>query len=123
MVFRLQAYPQEKVGVFVRRGKGGPLTVVEYSELDPSMASLINQQTGRLRFCWSNVMSIITCFHLLLLACEIVLYILLIYMFALLSHTLFFFLSYNIQALTALCFLGVLTHVYFGFPKPSGKWS
>ncbi|GLT32810.1 hypothetical protein SLA2020_074490 [Shorea laevis] len=54
-----KAYPQEKVGVFVRRGKGGPLTVVEYSELDPSLASVINQQTGRLRFCWSNV-----CLHM-----------------------------------------------------------
>ncbi|KAJ8627750.1 hypothetical protein MRB53_021057 [Persea americana] len=50
-----KAYPQEKVGVFVRRGKGGPLSVVEYSEIDPSMASAINQGTGRLRFCWSNV--------------------------------------------------------------------
>lgn len=50
-----QAYPQEKVGVFVRRGKGGPLNVVEYSELDPMLASAINQGTGRLRFCWSNV--------------------------------------------------------------------
>lgn len=50
-----QAYPQEKVGVFVRRGKGGPLTVVEYSELDLSLASAVNQETGRLRFCWSNV--------------------------------------------------------------------
>ncbi|GLT49486.1 hypothetical protein SLA2020_230380 [Shorea laevis] len=54
-----KAYPQEKVGVFVRRGKGGPLTVVEYSELDPALASAINQQTGRLRFCWSNV-----CLHM-----------------------------------------------------------
>ncbi|KAF3450033.1 hypothetical protein FNV43_RR06112 [Rhamnella rubrinervis] len=54
-----KAYPQEKVGVFVRRGKGGPLTVVEYSELDQSMASLINQETGRLRYCWSNV-----CLHM-----------------------------------------------------------
>ena len=43
------------MGVFVRRGKGGPLTVVEYSELDQSLASAINQQTGRLRYCWSNV--------------------------------------------------------------------
>ncbi|KAK6931906.1 UDPGP family [Dillenia turbinata] len=41
-----KAYPQEKVGVFVRRGKGGPLSVVEYSELDPSLASAINQETG-----------------------------------------------------------------------------
>lgn len=31
--------------------------MVEYSELDPSLASAINQVTGRLRFCWSNVMS------------------------------------------------------------------
>ncbi|MED6192312.1 UDP-N-acetylglucosamine diphosphorylase 1 [Stylosanthes scabra] len=54
-----KAYPQEKVGVFVRRGKGGPLTVVEYSELDPSLASAVNQTTGRLRFCWSNV-----CLHM-----------------------------------------------------------
>ncbi|GMH27758.1 hypothetical protein Nepgr_029601 [Nepenthes gracilis] len=54
-----KAYPQEKVGVFVRRGKGGPLAVVEYSELDPSLASSINQETGRLRFCWSNV-----CLHM-----------------------------------------------------------
>nr|KJB32919.1 hypothetical protein B456_005G268300 [Gossypium raimondii]KJB32926.1 hypothetical protein B456_005G268300 [Gossypium raimondii] len=46
-----KAYPQEKVGVSVRRGKGGPLTVVEYTELDQSLASAVNQQTGRLRFC------------------------------------------------------------------------
>ncbi|XP_013618757.1 PREDICTED: UDP-N-acetylglucosamine diphosphorylase 1-like isoform X4 [Brassica oleracea var. oleracea] len=50
-----KAYPQEQVGVFVRRGKGGPLTVVEYSELDQPMASAINQRTGRLQYCWSNV--------------------------------------------------------------------
>ncbi|KAK9756151.1 hypothetical protein RND81_01G077000 [Saponaria officinalis] len=54
-----KAYPQEKVGVFVRRGKGGPLGVVEYSELDASMASAVNQTTGRLRYCWSNV-----CLHM-----------------------------------------------------------
>ncbi|CAL5213866.1 unnamed protein product [Lathyrus oleraceus] len=54
-----KAYPQEKVGVFVQRGKGGPLTVVEYSELDSSLASAVNQATGRLRFCWSNV-----CLHM-----------------------------------------------------------
>ncbi|KAG0451594.1 hypothetical protein HPP92_026365 [Vanilla planifolia] len=54
-----KAYPQEKVGVFVQRGRGGPLTVVEYSELDSSMASEINQSTGRLRYCWSNV-----CLHM-----------------------------------------------------------
>ncbi|EPS72269.1 hypothetical protein M569_02483, partial [Genlisea aurea] len=54
-----KAYPQEKVGVFAQRGKGGPISVVEYSELDPSLSSEINQETGRLRFCWSNV-----CLHL-----------------------------------------------------------
>lgn len=54
-----KAYPQEKVGVFVQRGKGGPLSVVEYSELDQSLSSEINQQTGRLRYCWSNV-----CLHM-----------------------------------------------------------
>ncbi|KAF3619204.1 UDP-N-acetylglucosamine diphosphorylase 2 [Capsicum annuum] len=54
-----KAYPQEKVGVFVRRGKGGPLAVVEYSELDPSLCNAVNQETGRLRFCWSNV-----CLHM-----------------------------------------------------------
>ncbi|KAK3017841.1 hypothetical protein RJ639_003351 [Escallonia herrerae] len=54
-----KAYPLERVGVFVKRGKGGPLSVVEYSELDSSLASAINQGTGRLRFCWSNV-----CLHM-----------------------------------------------------------
>ncbi|MQL84677.1 hypothetical protein Taro_017189, partial [Colocasia esculenta] len=54
-----KAYPQEKVGVFVRRGRGGPLSVLEYSEMDPSMACEINQTTGRLRYCWSNV-----CLHM-----------------------------------------------------------
>ncbi|XP_051134430.1 UDP-N-acetylglucosamine diphosphorylase 1-like isoform X2 [Andrographis paniculata] len=54
-----KAYPQEKVGVFVQRGKGGPVSVVEYSELDQSLASEINQGTGRLRYCWSNV-----CLHM-----------------------------------------------------------
>ncbi|KAK9156132.1 hypothetical protein Sjap_003612 [Stephania japonica] len=50
-----KAYPQERVGVFVRCGKGGPLSVVEYSELDATMSTAINQETGRLRYCWSNV--------------------------------------------------------------------
>lgn len=54
-----KAYPQEKVGVFVQRGRGGPLTVVEYSEMEPSMTTEINQTTGRLRYCWSNV-----CLHM-----------------------------------------------------------
>ena len=40
-----QAHPQEKVGVFVRRGKGGSLNVVEYSELEQSLASAVNQVT------------------------------------------------------------------------------
>lgn len=54
-----KAYPQERVGIFARRGKGGPLAVVEYSELDHSLAHAINQETGRLRFNWSNV-----CLHM-----------------------------------------------------------
>ncbi|KAK9152184.1 hypothetical protein Syun_010493 [Stephania yunnanensis] len=54
-----KAYPQERVGVFVRCGKGGPLSVVEYSELDATMSTAINQETGRLRYCWSNV-----CLHM-----------------------------------------------------------
>ncbi|KAK1309319.1 UDP-N-acetylglucosamine diphosphorylase 1 [Acorus calamus] len=54
-----KAYPQEKVGVFVHCGRGGPLAVLEYSEMDPSMTLEINQTTGRLRFCWSNV-----CLHM-----------------------------------------------------------
>jgi len=54
-----KAYPQEKVGVFVQRGKGGSFRVIEYSEMDSSMAYAINQETGRLRFNWSNV-----CLHM-----------------------------------------------------------
>ncbi|KAI3889356.1 hypothetical protein MKX03_018213 [Papaver bracteatum] len=54
-----KAYPQEKVGVFVQRSKGGPLAVVEYSEMDQSMTSAIDQETGRLRYCSSNV-----CLHM-----------------------------------------------------------
>ncbi|AQK46070.1 UDP-N-acetylglucosamine diphosphorylase 2 [Zea mays] len=50
-----KAYPQENVGVFVQRGRGGPLSVVEYSEMDAAMTTEINQSTGRLRYCWSNV--------------------------------------------------------------------
>ncbi|ONM14006.1 UDP-N-acetylglucosamine diphosphorylase 2 [Zea mays] len=50
-----KAYPQENVGVFVQRGRGGPLSVVEYSEMDAAMATEMNQSTGRLRYCWSNV--------------------------------------------------------------------
>ncbi|WOL12274.1 UDP-N-acetylglucosamine diphosphorylase 1 [Canna indica] len=54
-----KAYPQEKVGVFVQRGRGGPLMVMEYSEMDASLTTEINQSTGRLRYCWSNV-----CLHM-----------------------------------------------------------
>ncbi|KAI4982615.1 hypothetical protein ZWY2020_023107, partial [Hordeum vulgare] len=50
-----KAYPQENVGVFVQRGRGGPLSVVEYSEMDVAMTTEINQSTGRLRVCWSNI--------------------------------------------------------------------
>ncbi|XP_044947516.1 UDP-N-acetylglucosamine diphosphorylase 1-like, partial [Hordeum vulgare subsp. vulgare] len=50
-----KAYPQENVGVFVERGRGGPLSVVEYSEMDVAMTTEINQSTGRLRVCWSNI--------------------------------------------------------------------
>ncbi|KAJ7565522.1 hypothetical protein O6H91_02G063800 [Diphasiastrum complanatum] len=50
-----KAYPQERVGVFVQRGKGGPVAVLEYSELDPTLAFAINQESGRLHFKWSNV--------------------------------------------------------------------
>ncbi|GJN36745.1 hypothetical protein PR202_gb25639 [Eleusine coracana subsp. coracana] len=50
-----KGYPSEKVGVFVQRGKGGPLSVVEYSEMDEAMKTEINQTTGRLRYCWSNI--------------------------------------------------------------------
>ncbi|KAG2568704.1 hypothetical protein PVAP13_7NG403200 [Panicum virgatum] len=54
-----KAYPQENVGVFVQRGRGGPLSVVEYSEMDAAMTTEINQSTGRLRYCWSNI-----CLHM-----------------------------------------------------------
>ncbi|GJN09533.1 hypothetical protein PR202_ga27548 [Eleusine coracana subsp. coracana] len=50
-----KGYPTEKVGVFVQRGKGGPLSVVEYSEMDEAMKTEINQTTGHLRYCWSNI--------------------------------------------------------------------
>ncbi|KAL6864951.1 hypothetical protein ACP4OV_016102 [Aristida adscensionis] len=42
-----KAYPQENVGVFFfQGGRGGPLSVVETTE--------INQSRGQLRYCWSN---------------------------------------------------------------------
>eukprot|EP00249_Psilotum_nudum_P004804 c18299_g1_i1 orf=181-1626(+) len=58
-----KAFPQEKVGVFALRGKGGPMTVVEYSDLDASLAYAINQESGRLLFSWGNV-----CMHMFSLA-------------------------------------------------------
>lgn len=48
-----KAYPEEKVGVFAR--KGGSLTVVEYSELDAAEASSCDPDSGMLRYNWSNV--------------------------------------------------------------------
>ena len=48
-----KAYPEEKVGVFARRG--GNLEVVEYSELDPIEACAADADTGVLRYNWSNV--------------------------------------------------------------------
>lgn len=38
--------------------------MVEYSELDQTLASAINQETGRLRFCWSNVHPIPCAYYL-----------------------------------------------------------
>lgn len=88
-VIWLLAYPQEKVGLFVRRGKGGPLTVVEYSEMDSSLAFAINQETRRLRFCWSNVMSVAILSDLVLLIYNTILclwiYILLFIIFEILD--------------------------------------
>eukprot|EP00246_Nothoceros_aenigmaticus_P005204 TRINITY_DN17094_c0_g1_i1.p1 TRINITY_DN17094_c0_g1~~TRINITY_DN17094_c0_g1_i1.p1 ORF type:complete len:482 (+),score=72.96 TRINITY_DN17094_c0_g1_i1:287-1732(+) len=54
-----KAFPQEKVGVFVQRGKGGPTAVMEYSELDSKKQHAINQDTGRLLYKWGNV-----CLHM-----------------------------------------------------------
>lgn len=48
-----KAYPEEKVGVFARRG--GRLEVVEYSELDPVEACAVEPDSGILRYNWSNV--------------------------------------------------------------------
>lgn len=50
-----KAHPQEKVGVFVQRGVGGAVEVVEYSEMDPGQVAATDSQTGELRFSWSNV--------------------------------------------------------------------
>ncbi|PSC69582.1 UDP-N-acetylglucosamine diphosphorylase 1-like isoform B [Micractinium conductrix] len=48
-----KAYPEEKVGVFARRG--GALEVVEYSELDPNEAAASDPATGGLKYGWSNI--------------------------------------------------------------------
>ncbi len=48
-----KANPGERVGVFGLRG--GAVEVVEYSELDPALASATDPATGRLYFNWSNV--------------------------------------------------------------------
>ena len=48
-----KSHPEEKVGVFAQRG--GKLQVVEYSELDPVEASSVDQDTGILKYNWSNI--------------------------------------------------------------------
>lgn len=48
-----KSYPEEKVGVFAQRG--GKLQVVEYSELDPVEASSVDEDTGVLKYNWSNI--------------------------------------------------------------------
>jgi UDP-N-acetylglucosamine/UDP-N-acetylgalactosamine diphosphorylase len=48
-----KAHPEERVGVFARRG--GALEVVEYSELDPAKAAAADPATGRLLYNWSNI--------------------------------------------------------------------
>ena len=46
--------PNERVGVFVKKGRG--VGVVEYSELDPKMsAKVANESTGALYYNWSNI--------------------------------------------------------------------
>eukprot|EP00850_Spirogloea_muscicola_P023276 SM000343S12832 [mRNA] locus=s343:22653:26799:- [translate_table: standard] len=54
-----KAYPEERVGVFVRHGAGGPVAVVEYSELDPKHATATDPATGQLAYRWSNI-----CMHM-----------------------------------------------------------
>eukprot|EP01023_Acetabularia_acetabulum_P030399 TRINITY_DN2861_c1_g2_i1.p1 TRINITY_DN2861_c1_g2~~TRINITY_DN2861_c1_g2_i1.p1 ORF type:complete len:508 (-),score=87.02 TRINITY_DN2861_c1_g2_i1:310-1704(-) len=48
-----KAYPEEKVGVFAKRGSG--LHVVEYSELDPQEAVAVDSSSGQLKFNWGNI--------------------------------------------------------------------
>ncbi|GIM03887.1 hypothetical protein Vretimale_8562 [Volvox reticuliferus] len=62
-----KAYPEEKVGVFALRRAAtvsttaadtahpGFLTVLEYSELDPKLATATDSSTGQLYFNWSNI--------------------------------------------------------------------
>jgi hypothetical protein len=94
-----QAYPQENVGVFVQRGRGGPLSVVEYSEMDAAMTTEINQSTGRLRYCWSNV-CLYPCLPL-----------------PPLDHG----DSYQYQLHIVFFFAGLLAYVHFGLSKSSGE--
>ncbi|KAG1673574.1 hypothetical protein FOA52_003874 [Chlamydomonas sp. UWO 241] len=50
-----KAHPEEKVGVFASRG--GALAVLEYSELDPAVASASDPEStsGALLYNWSNI--------------------------------------------------------------------
>ncbi|MEW5303686.1 MAG: hypothetical protein WDW36_006355 [Sanguina aurantia] len=48
-----KAHPEERVGVFARRG--GALHVVEYSELEPGVACSRQEGSGRLLYNWSNI--------------------------------------------------------------------
>ena len=48
-----KAYPEERVGVFARRG--GRTAVVEYSELDPAVAASQDPGSSALLYNWSNV--------------------------------------------------------------------
>ncbi|KAG2490778.1 hypothetical protein HYH03_010701 [Edaphochlamys debaryana] len=57
-----KAHPEEKVGVFARRradpsdpASPSSLAVLEYSELNPQLASATDPATGRLFFNWSNI--------------------------------------------------------------------
>ena len=47
-----KAYPEERVGVFARRG--GKLAVVEYSELDPAEAAATDK-SGSLHICMASL--------------------------------------------------------------------
>eukprot|EP00879_Flechtneria_rotunda_P014409 GHRR01015056.1.p1 GENE.GHRR01015056.1~~GHRR01015056.1.p1 ORF type:complete len:409 (+),score=142.06 GHRR01015056.1:496-1722(+) len=49
-----KAFPTERVGVFAQDSRGR-LQVLEYSELDPAIASAIDPETGNLYYNWSNI--------------------------------------------------------------------